>query len=244
MNLQRVAPVLQRVIVPFAWRRKLARFTHRNKSRIQAVCQRRGKNKAARLHPQHQIDILRDVMLGKFVDERGESGFIFQQCGDVVKENPLLGKIGNLANELLQMIGVQGRGFRHLPRSFENKISQLQLRNLPGPFDPEGTQALRRSGLRNFNGIDAGCPRPLPQAAVQTAQLIASSLGQHFHAAIVIVAHPARNAEHVRFPLHKPAEPDPLHAPAHDVPLRFNSFFAGNHFESVSGSQQKFCLEF
>jgi hypothetical protein len=183
-------------------------------------------------------------MLGKFIDERGESGLVLQQCGDVVKENPLLGKIGNLANELLQMIGVEGRGVLHLTLSFENKISQLQLRNLPGPFDPEGTQAVRRGGFGNFDRVDAGCPRPFPQAAVQTAQLIASSLGQHFHAAIVIVAHPARNAEHVRFPLHKPAEPDSLNAPANYIALRFNSFFAGNHFESVSGSQQKFCLEF
>src|SRR6478735_306008 len=65
-------------------------------------------------------------MLGKFVDEGGEPGLIFEQCRDVVKENPLLGKIGNLADELLQMIGVEGRDFRHLPRSFENEISELQ----------------------------------------------------------------------------------------------------------------------
>src|SRR6476619_5482535 len=95
---------------------------------------------------------------------------------------------------------------------------------LPGSFDAEGTQALRRSGVGDVNRIYARCSRPFPQPAVQPAQLIASSLGQHFHAAIMIVAYPARDPEHVRLPLDKPAEPHSLYAPANHIALRFNSF--------------------
>ena len=45
-------------------------------------------------------------MLGKLINERSEPGLVFEQGGDVVKENALFGKVGDFANEVLQLIGI------------------------------------------------------------------------------------------------------------------------------------------
>jgi len=49
---------------------------------------------------------------------------------------------------------------------------------------------------------------------MQAGELVASSLGKNFHAAIVIIAYPASNAQYVRLALDEPAESDALYASA------------------------------
>ena len=51
---------------------------------------------------------------------------------------------------------------------------------------------------------------------MQARELIASSLGQNLHAAVVIVAHPSGDAQDVRLALDEPAEADALDASAHE----------------------------
>ena len=67
------------------------------------------------------------------------------------------------------------------------------------------------------------------QAAMQSRELVASSLGQNFHAAVVIVAHPPGDAQDVRLALHKPAEADALHASANAEPAGSDGLFSGSH---------------
>ncbi len=83
---------------------KLARFAHRDEPCIQPIGQRRPKDESARLDPQHQVDIALDVVGGQRVDQLGEAGLVFQQRGDVVKQNPRLGKIRHRAHQRLQVL--------------------------------------------------------------------------------------------------------------------------------------------
>jgi len=61
-------------------------------------------------------------------------------------------------------------------------------------------------------------------------ELVASSLRQNFHAAIMIVAHPPGDAQDVRLPFHKPAKSYTLDASAHQKPASLsNGLFRGTH---------------
>jgi hypothetical protein len=64
---------------------------------------------------------------------------------------------------------------------------------------------------------------------MQSQELVASPLGENLHAAIVIIANPAGNTQHVRLTLDKPAEPDPLNTSANDEPARLGWLFCGSH---------------
>jgi hypothetical protein len=72
---------------------------------------------------------------------------------------------------------------------------------------------------------------------MQARKLIARALSQNFHAAVVIVAHPSCNAQHVRFPLDKPAEPHALHAPADEKTAGLSRFFSGGHVKCFKVSE-------
>jgi hypothetical protein len=59
-------------------------------------------------------------VLGQRVDQPGEAPPVFQQGGDVVEKNAGLGKIGDLADELLEVVAVLRRFRLHeLPHSFD-----------------------------------------------------------------------------------------------------------------------------
>ena len=60
---------------------------------------------------------------------------------------------------------------------------------------------------------------------MQARELIARALGEDLDAAIVIIANPSGDAEHVGFALDEPAEADALHASADQVPAGLNRFF-------------------
>ena len=47
-----------------------------------------------------------DVVLGQRVDEAGKAKLVFEQRGDVVKQNAGFGEVGNFADELLEVVAV------------------------------------------------------------------------------------------------------------------------------------------
>ena len=75
-------------------------------------------------------------------------------------------------------------------------------------------QTGNRLGFGFFDIIHARGARTFPQTRAQSGQLIARAHGQHFHAAVGIIAHPSGNAENVRLAFHKPAKTNALHASA------------------------------
>jgi hypothetical protein len=80
-------------------------------------------------------------------------------------------------------------------------------------------QAGNRLGFMLFDIVDARRPRSLSQARSQTQKLIAISHGEHFYAAIRIIAHPPGDAQHVRLTLNKPTKAYTLNAAAnHKTP--------------------------
>src|SRR5579863_462362 len=64
---------------------------------------------------------------------------------------------------------------------------------------------------------------------MQAGELVARPLGKHFHAAVVIVAHPAGNAEDVGLTLDEPAEADALDTPADQEAAGVDRLFANSH---------------
>ncbi len=73
--------------------------------------------------------------------------------------------------------------------------------------------------------------RPFLQTRSQSGQLFARSHGQHFDAAIVIVADPSGNLQDVRLALDKPAEADALNTSAYQkaAGLSEGLVFCGSH---------------
>src|SRR5580700_10345744 len=109
MNLQDITTVLEIVFHPRSWSRQFTRLSHRHESRIKPISQRWTKDEPAGFHAKNKVDVLADVALGEQVDQGGVTELVFQECRDVVKQYPFLGKIRNLPDELFQMVGVQAR---------------------------------------------------------------------------------------------------------------------------------------
>ncbi len=78
--------------------------------------------------------------------------------------------------------------------------------------------------------VDAGRARSCAQPRSQAEQLFARSHGQHFHAAVGVVAHPAGDAQDVRLALHEPAKAHALHPSADDEAAGLRSFLSRSHF--------------
>src|SRR5208282_3745042 len=97
VNLQGIVTVLEFILPLQDFSRQLLRFAHGNKSGVQAIGESRAKDETAGFYTQHQVNVVADVVLGEGIDEAGEAELVFQQGGDVVKENPRLGEVGNLA---------------------------------------------------------------------------------------------------------------------------------------------------
>jgi hypothetical protein len=68
----------------------------------------------------------------------------------------------------------------------------------------------------NFHVINPRRSRSLAEPRVQPGQLLASSLRENLHRAIVMVAHPSRNLQDMRLALDKPAKANPLNPSANE----------------------------
>ena len=84
------------------------------------------------------------------------------------------------------------------------------MSTLPSSFDAKSSQTGNCLSFGLLHIIDACSARPLLQAGPQPRKLVARALGQHFHAAVGVVAYPSGDAKNVRFALYKPAESDTL----------------------------------
>ena len=75
---------------------------------------------------------------------------------------------------------------------------------------------------------------------MQPCQLLVCSHGQHFDAAVVIVAHPSSNLQNVRLTLDKPAKANALDTSAHQKAASLNlsvrSIVCGSHGSSEERS--------
>ena len=109
MDLQRIGAVLQSVVVFRRCGGQFPGLANRDESCIEAVRQGRAKNEPARLHAEHEIYISPDVVLRKRIYQRCKPDLIFEQRGDVVKQNALLREVRNFANQLLQVLAIDGR---------------------------------------------------------------------------------------------------------------------------------------
>ena len=64
---------------------------------------------------------------------------------------------------------------------------------------------------------------------MQSIELIASSLGQNLHAAVVIIAHPSSDAQDVRLALDEPAEAYALDTSADEETPCLDGLFSDSH---------------
>ncbi len=122
MNLQGVLPVLE-VILPLQnLRGQLLWLADGYKAGVQPVSEGRAEDEAARFDAQHQVDVVVDVALGQGIDQASKAQLVLQQRCDVIEKNAGLGKIGNFADELLEVVAVLRRLSLHeLPDSFDTK---------------------------------------------------------------------------------------------------------------------------
>jgi hypothetical protein len=76
------------------------------------------------------------------------------------------------------------------------------------------------------------------QARSESGKLIGRTLRQNFDTAVMIIPHPSRNAQDVRLALHKPAEANPLHAPADDETAGLNCNRICVHWADIHYAQR------
>ena len=109
MDLQRVGAIFQCVFEFRCCSRQFARLAQRDETRIQTIGDRRAEDESARFHAQHQVDAGFEIMFGERIDQHGQAEPVLEQGGDVVKQDALLGEIGNFADQFLQRLAVQAR---------------------------------------------------------------------------------------------------------------------------------------
>ena len=87
----------------------------RNKTGAEAIGQRRSENESPGFNAGDNIHLGAVVLLAELINQRMETGRVFQQCGEVVEQNTRLGIIGNFADQSFQ--------FGHSSPSFDSVIS-------------------------------------------------------------------------------------------------------------------------
>ena len=99
MNLQSILAVLEIIRDLRTLSRQLLRLPHRNESRAEVIRKRRRKNKPARLHANHRINLLTFKLRSKRVNRVAQAFGMFEQRRDVVKIDAGLGKVRHFANQ-------------------------------------------------------------------------------------------------------------------------------------------------
>ena len=106
VDFEGIGPVLEGIVVLYRRRWQFPRFADGNETGVEAVGERRPKDKAARFHAQNQVNFFADVVHRECIDQTCEAEFVFQQRSDVVKKYSLLWKVWHLTNQLLQLIAI------------------------------------------------------------------------------------------------------------------------------------------
>src|SRR5256885_11846858 len=73
------------------FRRQFLRLAHGYEAGIQAIGERRAEDEATGFNADDQIDVAIEVVLRECVDECSEADLVFEQGGDVIEQNSLLG---------------------------------------------------------------------------------------------------------------------------------------------------------
>lgn len=201
MNLKCVRAVFKIVGYARAVRRQLLGLANRNEARAQSVGHGGSKNETAGLNPQNHIDTQIPALILQAIDDASQALFVFEKRGDVIKENPGFGKIGDLTNELFEVI--------HALDNWGNRSLRAK-----------GTQLLHGSFLR-FNPAYFGHPRTLMEKGFQAIQLIGCSGSVDLNPSVVFVSCPATHADPECVLLDEVSEPDSLYASRDKPAARF-----------------------
>ena len=105
MDLQGVGAIFEVVGVRKRLARQLPRLANGNQPRVDFQGQRGSENKAPGLGRGDQVDPLPAKRLGQLPDRLLKRRRRLKQRSNVAKQNPRLGKIGNIANEISQIQG-------------------------------------------------------------------------------------------------------------------------------------------
>jgi hypothetical protein len=73
VDLESVGPVFQGIVIFCGLGGQFARLSHWDKAGIQAISQSGSKDETSRLHSEHQIDVLVDVVFSQRIDEGREA---------------------------------------------------------------------------------------------------------------------------------------------------------------------------
>ena len=106
MDFESVRSVFEGVIEFGCRGGKLARLAYGNKSSIQTIRKSGAEDESARFHPQNQINVFVEIVLGERVNQRSQATLVFQKRSDVIKEDASLGEIRNFADKSLQRLTI------------------------------------------------------------------------------------------------------------------------------------------
>src|SRR5580698_3472447 len=108
MNLKRVGPVFERVLLMQFLARQLPRLTHRYEARSDCVCDRRGKDVTTSLDADDVVDPTIVESLDKKVDRAAKALLISQQRGNVTEKDPGNRKVRDRSNQGFDLHGGPG----------------------------------------------------------------------------------------------------------------------------------------
>src|ERR1039457_6806823 len=122
-------------------------------------------------------------------------------------------------------------------KSGTSRISFFSPSQSTGLVDKLSSSNLKRTKCRDrvgfgfFSALHARRSRTFLQSRPQLGQLVARSHGQHFDAAVIIVAFPSGNLQDVRLAFGKPSEANTLDTSAHEKAASLDGrlFFFGSH---------------
>src|SRR5215217_7541063 len=110
VQLEGGAAVLERVLLGLDLVGQLAGLADGHEAGPEVVGDRRGQDEPAGLDPDHLVDVAPAEMDDRVVDHRGEGDLVGQQRGDVLKDDPRLGEIGDVADAVPDALHVDGHG--------------------------------------------------------------------------------------------------------------------------------------
>src|SRR5437667_8161662 len=109
VHLQRVHAVLQLVRDALDGRGQLVRLANGYEAGMKVIGQSGGKDETASLDAEDEVGPEWTNPLRKVVDDFAETSLVLEQRCDVIKENALFRKIGDLADQFLQLVHIQPR---------------------------------------------------------------------------------------------------------------------------------------
>src|SRR5258708_22448631 len=211
MDFESVCAVFQGVRDTGGFGRELLGLSNGDETRIEAVGQSGGKNWAGRFDPPYDVNGVGLVVVAEAINQRVKPLLVFQQGGQVVKENSRLRVIRHFADQLFQVVH-----FERLPftKAFSNKF-----RSSAGIDDEFALIPRVRCGRLFLNFADAGETRSALQHGAKFRVLLWRAHGKYFHAAVTKLSDETMNAQSFRGGLGKITKAHALDHSRHEIPL-------------------------